>query len=183
MAQSALLIIDVQASFLHRTYWSEADFPPFRQALTALIEGCRQQGALLVDIFHDDGEWPFSLDSGLVTRLPFLTHTADVTVYKHVHNALTESGLHAWLQERRVKHLVIAGLRTEQCCETTARVASDLGYQVTFVTEATLTFPMTHAGRTVSSAELKFHTETVLINRFATIRDVPGCLADLATED
>lgn len=182
MAQSALLIIDVQESFLHRSYWSEEDVPAFKQALTTLITGCRQQGALLVDIFHDDGEWPFNLESGLVTRLPFLTHQADVTVYKHVHNALTESGLHQWLRERQVDHLIIAGLRTEQCCETTTRVASDLGYRVTFVTEATLTFPMTHNGRTLSSAELKFHTETVLIDRFAAIRDVAGCLAELTAK-
>jgi nicotinamidase-related amidase len=181
MAQSALLIIDVQASFLHRPFWSETDLPAFKQALTTLIEGCQAKGTLLVDIFHDDGEWPFDLASGLVTRLPFLTHTPDVTVYKHVHNALTESGLHQWLQERQVEHVIISGLRTEQCCETTARVASDLGYRVTFVTEATLTFPMTHNNRTVNSDELKFHTETVLINRFAAIRDVAGCLAELAT--
>ncbi|XLM22660.1 isochorismatase family protein, partial [Chromobacterium piscinae] len=31
----------------------------------------------------------------------------------------------------------ISGIRTEQCCETTARVASDLGYEVDFVSEAT----------------------------------------------
>lgn len=181
MAQSALLIIDVQNSFLHRSYWSETDLPAFKQALTALIAGCRSRGVLLADIFHDDGEWPFDLASGLVARQPFLTHTPDVTVYKHVHNALTESGLQQWLQERQVEHVIISGLRTEQCCETTARVASDLGYRVTFVTEATLTFPMTHNNRTLSSDELKFHTETVLIDRFAAIRDVAGCLAELTT--
>jgi hypothetical protein len=39
---------------------------------------------------------------------------------------------------------VICGIRTEQCCETTARLASDLGYEVTFVTEATATNPIPH---------------------------------------
>jgi DNA-binding CsgD family transcriptional regulator len=36
----------------------------------------------------------------------------------------------------------VCGIRTEQCCETTARVAFDLGYHVTFVTEATATSPI-----------------------------------------
>ena len=36
----------------------------------------------------------------------------------------------------------MCGIRTEQCCETTARVAFDLGYHVTFVTEATATSPI-----------------------------------------
>ena len=65
-------------------------------------------------------------------------------MHKHVHNALTESGLDARLRERDINHLIVSGIRTEQCCETTTRVASDLGYRVTFVTEATLTFPMRH---------------------------------------
>jgi hypothetical protein len=36
----------------------------------------------------------------------------------------------------------VCGIRTGQCCKTTARVASDLGYHVTFVTEATATSPI-----------------------------------------
>ncbi len=180
MAHSALLIIDVQLSFLHRPFWSENDIPAFQQALSSLIEGCRRHDVALVDILHNSGDGPFSLASGLVKRMPFLTHTADVTLIKHVHNALTDSGLHQWLQEQEIGHLIIAGMRTEQCCETTARVASDLGYRVTFVTEATLTFPMTHDGRTLSAAELKHHTETVLVDRFADIRTAAECLAELA---
>src|SRR5476649_1554373 len=158
MAHSALLIIDVQLSFLHRPFWSETDLPAFKLALNTLIDGCRRQNVALVDILHANGdEGVFGLKSGLVKRMPFLNHTPDVTLIKHVHNSLTESGLHEWLTERGIDHLIIAGMRTEQCCETTARVASDLGYRVTFVTEATLTFPMTHAGRTLSAADLKHH--------------------------
>ena len=49
------------------------------------------------------------------------------------------------------------------------------------VTEATLTFPMTHSGsgRTYSSEEIKAHTELVLADRFARIVDVDTCLAGL----
>ena len=50
-------------------------------------------------------------------------------MHKHVHNALTESGLDARLRERDINHLIVSGIRTEQCCETTTRVASDLGYR------------------------------------------------------
>ena len=59
------------------------------------------------------------------------------------------------------------------------RAASDAGYAVDFVTEATLTFPMTHpgTGRELSVAELKERTETVLVNRFARIVTVEEALA------
>ncbi|QTF06574.1 isochorismatase family protein [Brenneria izadpanahii] len=180
MSHSALLIIDVQESFQHRPFWQEQDFPAFRQAVLRLIEGCKQQGAALVDIFHVAPEGPFSLASGHVKRLPFLTHKPDAQFHKHVHNAITESGLEQWLRDNDIQHLIIAGMRTEQCCETTARVASDLGYRVTFVTEATMTFPMTHRGVTLSAEQLKHRTETVLIDRFAEICSVDECLKKLA---
>jgi nicotinamidase-related amidase len=45
-----------------------------------------------------------------------------------------------------VREVVICGIRTEQCCETTARVASDLGFDVTFVTDATATSAIPRAG-------------------------------------
>ena len=64
----------------------------------------------------------------------------------------------------------MAGIRTEQCCETTTRNASDLGFEVDYATEATLTFPMrTAAGRVVSTDEIRERTELVLADRFATI--------------
>lgn len=179
MSRTALLVIDVQDSFLHRPFWQDDDLPAFQAALLRLIDGCKRQNVALVDVFHVAKEGPFSRESGFVTRQRFLHHKPDKQVYKHVHNALTDSGLHEWLQQENIHHLIICGMRTEQCCETTARVASDLGYQVTFVTEATLTFPMTHDGKTLSASELKHHTETVLVNRFATLSSVEACLATL----
>lgn len=179
MSRSALLIIDVQESFLHRPFWQEQDVPAFQSEIRRLIDGCKRLGVSLVDVFHVSDTGPFSLESGYVTRLPFLTHQPDIQVHKHVHNALTESGLNEWLQQQNIDHLIISGLRTEQCCETTARVASDLGYQVTFVTEATMTFPMTHRGQTLSVSQLKHRTETVLVDRFAAICTVDECLEKL----
>jgi nicotinamidase-related amidase len=179
MSHSALLIIDVQRSFEQKDFWQEEDFPAFKQAISRLIDGCQRRDVPLVDVFHVS-QGPFSLDSGLVVPMSFLSHQPQVRIYKHVHNALTESGLELWLRERQIDHLIICGMRTEQCCETTARVASDLGFKVTFVTEATLTFPMQHPqGATLSAADIKLRTELVLTDRFARITDVAGALAEL----
>ncbi len=179
MSDSALLIIDVQRSFEQKDFWQEEDLPAFKQAISRLIDGCQSRGVPLVDIFHVS-QGPFALESGLVTPMSFLSHQPQVSIYKRVHNALTESGLDLWLRERQIKHLIISGMRTEQCCETTTRVASDLGFEVTFVTEATLTFPMTHpCGQTFSAQQIKQRSELVLVDRFATVTDVDGALAEL----
>lgn len=179
MSRTALINIDTQQSFEHRPFWQVADLPAFQASLLALISGCQQRDVPVVDIFHVDDQGPFSLESGFVKPMSFLRHQPDVTFFKHVHNAITDTGLDFWLRSRDINHLIISGLRTEQCCETTARVASDLGYQVTFVTEATLTFPMTHKGVTLEVETLRHRTETVLEGRFASVKTVTETLESL----
>jgi nicotinamidase-related amidase len=179
MSRTALINIDTQQSFEHRPFWKTADLSAFQTAMLALISGCQQRDISVVDVFHVDDQGPFSLESGCVTPMSFLRHQPDVTFFKHVHNAFTDTGLDHWLRSRDINHLIISGLRTEQCCETTARVASDLGYQVTFVTEATLTFPMTHKGVTLDVEALRHRTETVLEGRFASVKTVTETLESL----
>lgn len=74
--------------------------------------------------------------------------------------------------------MIVSGIRTEQCCETTARHASDCGYEVDFVSEATLTFAMSDRhGRHWSPADIKARTELVLDGRFARILTAAEALA------
>lgn len=179
---SALLVIDVQQSFRHRPYWSENGLPHFLAALNDLVTGCIRQGVPVVRVFHVDGpdtaENPFSRASGLVRPLDGLSpFDAALTVEKHRHSALVGTGLPVWLHREGIRRLVVAGIRTEQCCETTTRHASDEGWSVDFVTDATLTFEMrTPAGRVLSTADIRERTETVLAGRFATICTVKEAL-------
>jgi len=180
-ATSALIIIDVQESFRQMPFWTEADVPAFQDALLRLEAGCRAKGVPVVHIFHVGQGGAFRQDSGFVKPLPWLAGAPDVRFDKHTHNAFTDTGLDLWLRRKGINKLLITGMRTEQCCETTTRVGSDIGYAVDFVTEATLTFPMTHPGSgvTYSAADIKARTELVLHERFARIVDVDTCLAGL----
>jgi nicotinamidase-related amidase len=179
--RAALVIIDVQQSFAQMPFWTLEDVPAFQHALLRLEAGCRARGVPVVHIFHVGQGGPFTLESGFVKPLPWLVGAPDVRFDKHTHNAFTDTGLDLWLRRHGIGKLIISGIRTEQCCETTARVGSDIGYAVDYVTEATLTFPMTHAGsgRTYSAEEIKARTELVLADRFARIVDVDTCLAAL----
>ena len=175
----AVLVIDVQQSFLHAPYWREDDLPVFRERVVALIEGATARGWPVVRILHEDGDAHFTADSGLVRPMDWVPGHHDVVFKKHVHNAFTGTGLEAWLRRRGIGRVVVAGIRSEQCCETTTRVASDLGFSVDYVTEATLTFPMIHAasGRRYDVQDIKQRTELVLDGRFARIRTVADVLA------
>lgn len=176
---TALLVIDVQESFPNRPYWSDIDVPAFRDSLTTLINGAIARGIPVVRILHVEESGAFSLASGLVRPLAWLPTHYDVEFRKTVHNAFTDTGLDHWLRTRGIGRVIVSGIRTEQCCETTTRVASDLGYEVDFVTDATLTFAMQHPrdGRRYDSDEIKARTELVLADRFARIASVEQALA------
>lgn len=175
---TALIVIDAQESFRHRNYWIEAEAAPFIERLQALHDGAKRAGIAIAQVFHVDPEGAFSLASGHVKTLAPLSITPDTIIHKHRHSALVGSPLGVWLTERGIRRLLISGIRTEQCCETTTRHASDLGFEVDFVSEATLTFGMTdRSGRQWSGAEIKARTELVLEGRFARIVTVDEALA------
>lgn len=184
---TALLVIDVQQSFRQRPYWTEDEAPAFFANLQQVVDNAVETGVPVLQIFHtDESEGPqgaFSRASGFVVTLPGLRIEPDAVFYKRVHSALfahSDEGttLEQWLRERGIERLVVTGIRTEQCCETTTRHASDLGYEVRFVTDATLTFPMTSpSGRTYSAQDIRDCTELVLVERFATIVTPEAALA------
>jgi nicotinamidase-related amidase len=177
-AETALLVIDAQESFRHRPYWSDSDLPLFLERLQALIDGAKSRKMPVLQIFHVEDSGPFSFASGHVRPLAELSFTPDAVFSKRSHSALIGSGLDVWLVQHGIRRLIVSGIRTEQCCETTTRHASDSGYQVDYVTEATLTFPMTDRhGTQWSPAEIKARTELVLDSRFARIVDVEEALA------
>lgn len=184
--KQALIVIDVQESFRTRPYFNAEELPAFLRNVQSLINRCVARAIPIVQVFHcesGDAANPFALASGQVRAMPELALRADVVVHKSVHSALfgrTADGrtLEDWLRSQGIEELLITGIRTEQCCETTARHASDLGFKVRYVTDATLTFPMhTRGGRAVSPAELRERTEMVLDQRFADIVSTAGALA------
>ena len=177
--KQALLVIDAQESFRHRPYWNGSEVAAFIANVQRLSERCRAAGVPVLQIFHQelshDAGDPFTAESGFVRTLTGLSLAADEVFYKHVHSALFGKSadgttLEGWLRKRGIEEVLITGIRTEQCCETTARHASDSGFSVRYVTDATLTFPMTsRSGRSFSTADLRERTELVLDGRFARI--------------
>lgn len=178
MSRKALIVIDAQHSFRHSTYWSENDLPLYLTKQQALIDGCVQQGIAVIQVFHVEDQGHFSMASGNVKTLSELSIDPDLIIHKRYHSAFAGTPLAARLTEMGVTSLIISGIRTEQCCETTTRQASDSGFNVDFVSESTLTFPMTHArsGRVYTAADIRERTELVLEDRFARIVTVAQAL-------
>jgi nicotinamidase-related amidase len=180
---TALLVIDAQESFRHRPYWSDREALSFFEHVQGLVDGAKTRGIPVVQVFHVEESGAFAMESGWVETLAELAIDPDVVFHKRSHSALVGSGLDVWLVQHGIRKVIVSGIRTEQCCETTTRHASDMGYEVDYVTEATLTFEMTDRnGRLWTPQEIRERTELVLDGRFARIATVESALAGAAKE-
>lgn len=184
--KTCLIVIDVQESFRHRPYFDGAGTEDYLALQNALIGGCEERGIPIVRVLHSSGpahaDNPFAVESGHVVPMRGLRgFTAAASFLKSRHSALVGTGLDVWLTERGIGRLIISGIRTEQCCETTTRHASDLGWRVDYVTQATHTYDMLQPdGRPLCAADIIARTATVLDGRFATLCTVEQALARAA---
>lgn len=186
----ALIVIDVQESFRAGPLWETISDPKIADKVNRLVRPARRAGDLVVWVLHSEAGSGGAFDPALghVRLLEELEQPEDgePLIHKTSHNAFTTTNLQQLLTERGVRELTVCGIRTEQCVETTARVASDLGYQVTFVVDATATNPIPHRDapadrsvaelladpRTLPAEEIIRRTEYALAGRFATIATV-----------
>jgi nicotinamidase-related amidase len=185
----ALLVIDVQESFRQGPLWPAISNPGIAGDVARLVDGVRASGDLVVWVLHcEPGSGTvFDPARGHVRYLdPLKPRAGEPQLTKTSHNAFTTTNLQQLLTQQGITEVIVCGIRTEQCCETTARVASDLGYRVTFVTEATGTNPVAHRDapqgqtigqlladpRTLPASAIIERTEYALAGRFATIATI-----------
>ncbi|MEU1682873.1 isochorismatase family protein [Micromonospora zamorensis] len=189
MSRAALVVIDVQESFRQRPIWAYGSNPDLVRQVERLVAAARERGDQVVWVLHSEPGTGGLFDPALghVRLIDGLVPAeGEPTLVKTAHNAFTTTNLQQVLTQVGIQDITVCGIRTEQCVETTARVGSDLGYRMTFVTDATLTFPIPHRDlpetatvaeiladpRTLTNEEIVTRTEYALAGRFATIRTV-----------
>jgi nicotinamidase-related amidase len=184
LAQSALLVIDVQDSFKVGARWDRRSNPQFEDNVAALIASYRAARLPVYFILHTDGDDGFARTSPHFKLMDFISLRSDEPVIvKDTRNCFTSTNLQSLLLHQGVRRLAITGIQTEQCCETTARVAADLGYAVDFVLDGTLTFPIPSndgTGKELGVEAIHERTVYVLRDRFARIVSAGQLQAEIA---
>jgi nicotinamidase-related amidase len=166
--QPALLVIDVQRGFDDSDHWGPRNNPACEDNVAALIAHARERGWTIVFVRHDsdDPSSPLFREHSGNSFQDVVSGEPDLLVTKRVNSAfIGDPDLHAWLGERGIEALVMCGITTNHCCETTARMGGNLGYDVRFVIDATYTFD--RGGLTAD--ELARATAANLEGEFATV--------------
>lgn len=169
---AVLLLIDVQKGF-EAPDFGPRDNPQAEQRMAELIAVWQATGRPIVTVQHSAPVGPLAEGTPGYELKDFVAElTPALHITKSVNSAFYGTpDLHAWLQERGARQVVVTGIITNVCNETTARMAGNLGYDAIFPTDAMHSFDMTGPdGTTVPAAELARATATTLhAMRFAKV--------------
>ncbi|MFD8891643.1 cysteine hydrolase family protein [Streptomyces sp. NPDC059566] len=145
---SALLVIDVQQGFDEESFWGPRNNPAAEENIAALMDAWWAAGRPVVLVRHA------SVQPGSVLAADHPGHAFKDLVEKRREGALVITktvnsafygtpDLADWLTARGIGQLVLVGIQTNMCVETTARMAGNLGYDVLVPLDATHTFDLT----------------------------------------
>jgi isochorismate hydrolase len=179
LRRSALLVLDMQMYFLHpdsHAYIPSAEaLLPGLQVLVGVYAG-RGLPVLFtryINTAQDAGNmatWWRSLLTAtdpLSVITPALPLTAGETLIKTQYDAFYGTDLQARLQARRVTQVVVCGVMTHLCCETTARSAFMRGLEVFFAIDGTATYTAAHHRATLLNLAHGFATPVLVAELLA----------------
>lgn len=93
-------------------------------------------------------------------------------IQKHYPNGFRETPLLEHLKQLGVDELVIAGMMTQMCIDTTTRAAADLGFQCSLAHDACATRAQSFGGVTVPAAQVQTAFLAALNGAFAKVQSV-----------
>ncbi|MEF7439369.1 cysteine hydrolase family protein [Paenibacillus lautus] len=134
MKKSALLVIDVQNEMfqVHDPVYEE---DRLLHNLKQLIAKARSGGIPVIYIQHNDEGLKAGSEAWKIN--PEITPAmSDTVIQKTRPDSFYRTTLEEELKGRGIEHVILAGMQSELCVDTTCRRASSLGYDVTLVSDA-----------------------------------------------
>lgn len=157
---TALLIIDVQQALCsgeHEAFESQRVIA----CINAVSRMARDAGAPVVVIQHESLGGPLAHGTeGWQLAAGLEVQPTDIHLRKKATDSFHNTELHAVLQAHGVTTLIICGLQSEFCVDTTTRRALALGYPVTLVSDA----HSTKGNGILSAAQITAHHNVTLAN-------------------
>lgn len=163
---TALLVIDVQEGMQPLTAHDGAGVV---SRIASLLERARRSGTKVVYVQHNGIEPGHPLARGKPGHAIYhaiAPHDGEPIVVKTDCSAFQNTDLDTHLKSMHVDHLVVCGMQTEYCVDTTVRSAFERGYKVTLVSDA----HSTGDTPTLKAKDIISHHNAVLSDSFATAK-------------
>ncbi|HJQ12400.1 MAG TPA: cysteine hydrolase family protein [Gemmatimonadaceae bacterium] len=178
----ALIVIDVQQG-MDNPRLGKRNNPDAEKRIADLIAAWRATAKPVIHVQHDSVEAQSELRPdrpGNAVKKEAKPIDGEPVFRKNVNSAFIGTDLERFLRERGIDNLLMVGLTTEHCVSTSARMAANLGFNVTIVADATAAFEKNGYDGKHYSADEVHNVELAGLNQeFATIRQSKDILAEV----
>jgi nicotinamidase-related amidase len=166
--RTALLVIDVQNAFFTKgsaTYAYRAE--KYLATIRMLIERARRAGVPVIYIQHDGHKGsPFEPEKpGWPIHPDIKPEKGELVINKLTPDSFHGTMLHSELDKRGIKNLIIVGIQSDWCVDTTVRRAYSLGYELTVVEDAHTTYDT----NILKAPQIIAHHNSIFGGRFARL--------------
>lgn len=181
---TTLVLIDTQLGLQETTFYgTERNNPEAEENCGRLLKHFRKKHLPIFHIKHNSTNLSSPLHPNKMGNEfhPAVQPMINEPVFeKTVNNAFIGTELEISLKAQDITDLVIAGLTIEHCISTSVRMASNLGFNVILVSDATAAFDKIGFDGKKYSADIIFHSELAnLKDEFATIKNTETVLNEL----
>ncbi len=183
---AALLIIDVQQGFDDPS-WGRRNNPHAEAHIARLLAHWREQQWPVIHVQHHSllADSPLHpTHAGHRFKDIVAPHSGELVLAKHVNSAFIGTPLEALLRQHQITTLVVTGLTTNHCVETTTRMAGNLGFRTYLVSDATATFDRIGPdGRLYRAEDIQAVSLASLHGEFAQVVTTESILHDAQTDE
>ena len=172
--EPALVIIDVQQGF-DDVSWGRRNNPDAERRITELLSYWRRSGLPIFHVRHlsrEEGSPLAAGQTGSEIKASVFPKNDEPVIEKTVNSAFIGTDLETRLREQNIDTVILAGLTTDHCVSTTARMSGNLGFDTYVVSDATATFDRTGPdGKLYEADEIHDLSLVSLHNEFAKVVD------------
>lgn len=184
-SNTALLLIGTQVGFLS-SQWGARNNPDAETKMAGMLKAWRARKGFTIFCQHLSKEQSSPLrlgTSGGEFIKELSPRKTELVVTKHHNSAFVGTELAKELGSKNISNVILAGFSTCHCIDATARSASDNGFNVFVLSDATATFDRVGPdGKTYSAATLHAATLAALHQEYATVIESGAMLQHFMTE-
>ena len=126
--QTAFIIIDVQNILVESGFETQK----LLEKISYLQDQARKQQIEIIYIQHIETEEALTSEDWKLS--PLLKRQSDEKVFQKRYNSMfKETGLKEYLDQQGIEKLVLCGMQTEYCVDTSVKVAFEHGYKLLFL--------------------------------------------------
>jgi len=179
----ALLLIDIQNDYFPGGAMELMGSSTAAVQAGKLLRAFRQKALPVIHIQHistrPGATFFLPNTDGVQIHESVTPNSGEAVFQKHYPNSFRETRLLEHLREHQISQLVIAGMMTHMCIDTTSRAATDLGFQAVLAHDACATRALSLNGATVSAKSVQTAFLAALNGLFAKVLSVEEICTNL----